>query len=189
MRGPEAAATPSIHSSTDDRGDDHASRRPRSTSEGLVALAATSIRRSSRSLQDRRRRLSRPSPTFSAYRGYSWFRDGAFIADALSAGGASRLGRRPFFDWCARMLIERDGLRSTQIVAAAEAGAPLPDADDAPDPLHLRRRARATTTGGTSSSTATAPGSGPSSSTPTASGETLDRWRDAIELVAPSITS
>ena len=27
------------------------------------------------------------SPTFSAYQGYAWFRDGAFIADGMSAAG------------------------------------------------------------------------------------------------------
>jgi len=37
------------------------------------------------------------SPTFSAYRGYSWFRDGAFIADAMSAAGAVDSASR-FFD-------------------------------------------------------------------------------------------
>ena len=31
------------------------------------------------------------SPTFSAYAGYSWFRDGAFIADAVEKAKASGL--------------------------------------------------------------------------------------------------
>src|SRR4051812_2350233 len=46
------------------------------------------------------------SPTFSAYTGYSWFRDGAFIADGMSAAGepGSASG---FFDWCARVLVDR----------------------------------------------------------------------------------
>ncbi|WP_169077879.1 glycoside hydrolase family 15 protein [Microcella alkalica] len=65
------------------------------------------------------------SPTFSAYAGYSWFRDGAFIADGMSAAGAIDSASR-FFDWCGRMLLQR---RDTiaEIVAAEAAGTPLPD--------------------------------------------------------------
>ena len=67
------------------------------------------------------------SPTFSAYRGYSWFRDGAFIADAMSAAGEIA-SASAFFDWCARMLTERsDDIK--RIVAAAHAGVPVPDSD------------------------------------------------------------
>jgi len=65
------------------------------------------------------------SPTFSAYRGYSWFRDGAFIADAMSAAGAVDSASR-FFDWCDRMLAEHSD-DVAEIVAAEAAGAPLPD--------------------------------------------------------------
>ncbi|MDO9589832.1 MAG: glycoside hydrolase family 15 protein [Microcella sp.] len=65
------------------------------------------------------------SPTFSAYQGYSWFRDGAFIADGMSAAGAVDSASR-FFDWCGRMLDQsRD--RVADIVAAEAAGSPLPD--------------------------------------------------------------
>lgn len=83
------------------------------------------------------------SPTFSAYRGYSWFRDGAFIADGASAA-ASAAARRAsgagaasadaladsadrFFSWCARTI---GGLAADieAIAAAAESGEPLPDA-------------------------------------------------------------
>ena len=67
------------------------------------------------------------SPTFSAYRGFSWFRDGAFIADAMSAAGAGT-SAEAFFDWCARMLVERRA-RVERIVAAAEAGNPVPDSE------------------------------------------------------------
>lgn len=65
------------------------------------------------------------SPTFSAYQGYSWFRDGAFIADGMSAAGAVESASR-FFDWCDRMLAERRA-QIAEIVAAEAAGAPLPD--------------------------------------------------------------
>jgi GH15 family glucan-1,4-alpha-glucosidase len=65
------------------------------------------------------------SPTFSAYEGYSWFRDGAFIADGMSAAGAVDSASR-FFDWCSRMLDQRRD-RVAEIVAAEAAGTPLPD--------------------------------------------------------------
>lgn len=84
------------------------------------------------------------SPTFSAYRGYSWFRDGSFIADGASA--AARHGSAPdrdllaasadrFFGWCARTIA---GVAPTidAIVVAAAAGAPL--ADDAMPPTRFR---------------------------------------------------
>lgn len=62
------------------------------------------------------------SPSFSAYRGYCWFRDGAFIADAASAAGEIASAER-FFDWCARVLVARaDHIR--WIVAESEAGRP-----------------------------------------------------------------
>ena len=62
------------------------------------------------------------SPTFSAYRGYCWFRDGAFIADAVSAAGHVESASR-FFDWCARVLADRaEHIR--WIVAETAAGRP-----------------------------------------------------------------
>ncbi|CAN5169085.1 hypothetical protein BH09ACT5_BH09ACT5_16040 [soil metagenome] len=70
------------------------------------------------------------SPTFSAYRGYSWFRDGAFIADGVSAwGGADSASR--FHDWCARILVSRSD-QIERIVSAAAAGTPVPDAEMLP---------------------------------------------------------
>ena len=70
------------------------------------------------------------SPTFSAYRGYCWFRDGAYIADGVSSMGEVEAASA-FFDWCARILESRaeqiDG-----IVAAAAAGTPVADADMLP---------------------------------------------------------
>jgi isomaltose glucohydrolase len=46
------------------------------------------------------------SPTFPTYR-YSWFRDGAFIADAMSRAG--HVGSaEAFFGWCARIVRSRE---------------------------------------------------------------------------------
>jgi GH15 family glucan-1,4-alpha-glucosidase len=45
------------------------------------------------------------SPTFAVYR-YSWFRDGAFIADAMSRAGRAVSAER-FFGWCSRVIVER----------------------------------------------------------------------------------
>ncbi|PWC05355.1 glycoside hydrolase family 15 protein [Agromyces badenianii] len=66
------------------------------------------------------------SPSFSAYAGYSWFRDGAFIADGMSSYGRIGSAER-FFDWCSVVLDARSG-QLEAIVAAARAGHPLPDA-------------------------------------------------------------
>lgn len=65
------------------------------------------------------------SPTFSAYAGYSWFRDGAFIADAMSAAGRRESAER-FFDWCAEVMTAQRS-QIAVIVAAADAGEPVPD--------------------------------------------------------------
>jgi GH15 family glucan-1,4-alpha-glucosidase len=70
------------------------------------------------------------SPTFSAYRGYSWLRDGAFIADAMSAAGEVA-SASAFFDWCARTLVAR-APEIHRIVAAARSGHPVPDGEMLP---------------------------------------------------------
>jgi isomaltose glucohydrolase len=44
-------------------------------------------------------------PRFSQYR-YCWFRDGAFIADAMREAGEVASASR-FFDWCARVILAR----------------------------------------------------------------------------------
>ncbi|TRY19622.1 glycoside hydrolase family 15 [Tessaracoccus rhinocerotis] len=63
------------------------------------------------------------SPTFSAYKGYCWFRDGAFIADGVSSSGEVA-SATAFFEWCAMVLDKhRDRIRA--VVAAAAAGTPL----------------------------------------------------------------
>jgi GH15 family glucan-1,4-alpha-glucosidase len=45
------------------------------------------------------------SPTFPPY-GYSWLRDGAWIADAMSRAGDVESAER-FFDWCAQTVLGR----------------------------------------------------------------------------------
>lgn len=65
------------------------------------------------------------SPDFSAYRGYCWFRDGAFIADGVSAVGGHDSASR-FFDWCARVVERYEGVIVTA-TRAADRGEPLPD--------------------------------------------------------------
>jgi GH15 family glucan-1,4-alpha-glucosidase len=45
------------------------------------------------------------SPTYPTY-AYSWLRDGAFIADAMSRAGQIA-SAEAFFGWCARVLVER----------------------------------------------------------------------------------
>ena len=49
------------------------------------------------------------SPAFPVYR-YSWFRDGAFIADAMSRAGDIE-SAEAFFGWCAGILAARQGAR------------------------------------------------------------------------------
>jgi GH15 family glucan-1,4-alpha-glucosidase len=65
------------------------------------------------------------SPTFSAYRGFAWLRDGAFIADGMSAAGEVE-SATAFFDWCDRTLAGVED-RVRRIVEAEAAGAPLAD--------------------------------------------------------------
>lgn len=65
------------------------------------------------------------SPSFSAYAGYCWFRDGSYIADAMSAAGHIDSAER-FFDWCSNVLTSRSG-RIRHIVAESLAGRPPAD--------------------------------------------------------------
>lgn len=64
------------------------------------------------------------APTFPTYR-FSWFRDGAFIADAMSRVGDVTAAER-FFDWCAMVLRDRRD-RIEAIVDAARTGTPSTD--------------------------------------------------------------
>lgn len=79
------------------------------------------------------------SPTFSAYAGYSWFRDGAFIADGMSSYGRTESAER-FFDWCARVLEERAG-EVEAITAAAAAGRPVAESAMLPTRFTFEGRA------------------------------------------------
>ncbi|WP_158088697.1 glycoside hydrolase family 15 protein [Thermoactinospora rubra] len=66
------------------------------------------------------------SPTFSAYRGYSWLRDGAFIAEGVSRHGDAEgavEGATAFHAWCARVVGDRAGQVEALI---ARPGAPSP---------------------------------------------------------------
>lgn len=70
------------------------------------------------------------SPTFSAYQGYCWFRDGSFIADGASAAGEID-SATAFFDWCATV-VERNAPTIRRVVAAAEVGTQVSDAEMLP---------------------------------------------------------
>lgn len=70
------------------------------------------------------------SPTFSAYRGYSWYRDGAFIAEGASRYGDVD-GAMAFHGWCARVLAARAG-QVAELVARARRGEHIPVADMLP---------------------------------------------------------
>jgi GH15 family glucan-1,4-alpha-glucosidase len=58
------------------------------------------------------------SPVFPVYR-YSWFRDGSFIADAMSRVGFAD-SADSFFGWCSRIIIERSDQIDRLIARAAE---------------------------------------------------------------------
>lgn len=69
------------------------------------------------------------SPTFSVYQ-FSWFRDGAFIADAMSRAGETS-SADSFFDWCARIINERRTLISS-LIERHQAGEPIGRDDHLP---------------------------------------------------------
>jgi isomaltose glucohydrolase len=62
------------------------------------------------------------SPTFSAYVGFCWLRDGSFIADGMSAAGEVDSASR-FFEWCGAV-IESNADTIRWIVAETQAGRP-----------------------------------------------------------------
>ncbi|PKQ25092.1 MAG: glycoside hydrolase family 15 [Actinobacteria bacterium HGW-Actinobacteria-4] len=70
------------------------------------------------------------SPEFSAYRGYCWFRDGSFIADAMSSWNDVASAEQ-FFDWCAAAIITVED-DVNRVVAAQAAGRPVPDEEMLP---------------------------------------------------------
>ncbi|MEX2550928.1 MAG: glycoside hydrolase family 15 protein, partial [Nitriliruptoraceae bacterium] len=59
------------------------------------------------------------SPTFPPY-AFSWLRDGAFIADAMSRHGRVA-SAEAFFGWCARILTDRRE-RVERLIAAGGGG-------------------------------------------------------------------
>jgi GH15 family glucan-1,4-alpha-glucosidase len=66
------------------------------------------------------------SPTFPVY-GFSWLRDGAFIADAMSRAGEVA-SAEAFFAWCAGVLVSRRE-RVEGLVSAHAAGAAIAPSD------------------------------------------------------------
>ena len=70
------------------------------------------------------------SPTFSAYQGYCWFRDGSFITDAMSSVGEVD-SAEAFFTWCDRVVLRHQDRIEAAIDAACQ-GRPLPDSQMLP---------------------------------------------------------
>jgi GH15 family glucan-1,4-alpha-glucosidase len=66
------------------------------------------------------------APDFPAYR-YSWLRDGAFIAYAMSRAGETE-SAAAFFEWC-RAIVEARRERIAELVARQAAGEAIPAAD------------------------------------------------------------
>ncbi|HEV7713651.1 MAG TPA: glycoside hydrolase family 15 protein [Asanoa sp.] len=64
------------------------------------------------------------SPTFSAYRGYAWLRDGGFTAEGVSRFGDVTSANR-FHDWVSRVLADRRG-QVDDLCALRSAGAVVP---------------------------------------------------------------
>ncbi|MEU4548408.1 glycoside hydrolase family 15 protein [Nonomuraea dietziae] len=58
-------------------------------------------------------------PTFSAYRGYAWLRDGAFIAEGMSRAGEVE-GVTAFHEWCAEVIGAREGQVESLVRRAAD---------------------------------------------------------------------
>lgn len=78
------------------------------------------------------------SPTFEVYQ-FSWFRDGAFIADAMSRAGEFASTDR-FFDWCADVINERADL-ITDLITRALDGEPVGRDEHLPTRFTLDGRA------------------------------------------------
>src|SRR4051812_49260141 len=70
------------------------------------------------------------SPTFSAYAGYAWLRDGVFTAEGMSRHGAVDSVDR-FHDWVCRVLTSRAD-QVASLVARHEAGEEISPADMLP---------------------------------------------------------
>ena len=66
------------------------------------------------------------SPTFSAYRGYSWYRDSAFIAEGVSRWG-DVASANAFHSWACRVLEQRTELVASLVTARADGATPTPN--------------------------------------------------------------
>ncbi|MEV1007283.1 glycoside hydrolase family 15 protein [Streptomyces sp. NPDC049881] len=77
------------------------------------------------------------SPAYPVY-GFSWFRDGSFIAEAASRAGAPG-SATAFHDWCARMVTDRAD-RVLRVVAAHRGGGRPADRDYLPTRFTLDGR-------------------------------------------------
>src|SRR3712207_1385205 len=71
------------------------------------------------------------SPNLPSYR-FSWFRDGAFVADAMSRAGRAE-SAEAFFRWCAEVILARAS-QVDDLVSRHRAGRPI----DASEHLHCR---------------------------------------------------
>lgn len=78
------------------------------------------------------------SPTFSAYQGYSWFRDGAFIAEGMRRGGAPE-SAAAFHGWCAGVLLDRSD-QIAALVRRAHSGEVVPATEMLPTRFTLDGR-------------------------------------------------
>lgn len=70
------------------------------------------------------------SPTFSAYRGYAWLRDGAFIAEGMSRTGEID-AVSAFHAWCAEVIAAR-AAQVDDLVRRAAGGEPVSNAEMLP---------------------------------------------------------
>ncbi len=70
------------------------------------------------------------SPTFSAYRGYSWLRDGSFVAEGMSRHDEVA-SAEAFHSWCAKLLTDRRE-DIDKLIAMAAAGHSPPPGDMLP---------------------------------------------------------
>jgi GH15 family glucan-1,4-alpha-glucosidase len=65
------------------------------------------------------------APTFSAYAGYAWLRDGSFTAEGMSRVGAAESADR-FHDWACAVLVDRRDRVERVASAGRDGGAPDP---------------------------------------------------------------
>lgn len=63
------------------------------------------------------------SPTFSAYRGFAWLRDGAFTAEGISRYGDTASANR-FHDWVSAVLVRRRSEVDALVAVRASGGLP-----------------------------------------------------------------